>query len=48
MRPKTLAQLEDCCLAEIYKRLNAGEYESYLDGAARMIGYVAGLLESSA
>jgi hypothetical protein len=37
VRPKTLAELEDCCLAEIYKRLNAGEYESYLDGAARMI-----------
>lgn len=37
VRPKTLAQLEDCCLAEIYKRLNAGEYETYLDGTARMI-----------
>jgi hypothetical protein len=37
VRPKTLSQLEDCCLSEIYKRLNAGEYETYLDGAARMI-----------
>src|SRR5262249_49007622 len=37
VRPKTLAQIEDCSVAEIYKRLNGGQYESYLDGTARLI-----------
>jgi hypothetical protein len=37
VRAKIGAQLAGCCLAEFYKRLNAGEYETFLDGAARMI-----------
>jgi len=37
VRPKTLAQIEDCSIAEIYKRLNGGQYESFLDGSSRLI-----------
>jgi hypothetical protein len=37
VRPRVAAQLDGCCITELYKRLNNNEYETYLDGAARMI-----------
>jgi hypothetical protein len=37
VRPKIAAQLAGCCITELYKRLNNNEYESFLDGAARLI-----------
>jgi hypothetical protein len=35
--PKVAAQLESCGLTEFYKRLNAGEYECYLDGGKCLV-----------
>jgi hypothetical protein len=37
VRPKEAARLESCGITELYKRLAAGEYESYCDGTMRMI-----------
>jgi hypothetical protein len=37
VRPKDAARLDGCGLTQLYERLNAGEYESYLDGCNRMI-----------
>lgn len=37
VRPKEAARLDGCGITEFYKRLNAGEYESYLDGPMRMV-----------
>lgn len=34
---KATAHVESCGLTEVYRRLNAGEYESYLDGNKRLI-----------
>jgi hypothetical protein len=35
--PKAAARMENCGLTEFYRRLNSGEYESYLDGGKRLI-----------
>jgi hypothetical protein len=35
--PRVAAQMESCGITQFYKRLNAGEYESYLDGGKRLI-----------
>jgi hypothetical protein len=37
VRPKVAAKLDGCGITEFYKRLNAGEYETYVDGTARMV-----------
>jgi hypothetical protein len=35
--PKTARQIEQCGITELYRRINSGEYETYLDGGKRMI-----------
>jgi hypothetical protein len=37
VRPNTAMRLLDCGRAYLYELINAGELESYLDGAARKI-----------
>jgi hypothetical protein len=37
LSPKETAQIERCGLTEVYRRINDGEYESYLDRAKRLI-----------
>jgi len=37
VRPKDGARLAGCGETEFYKRLNAGRYESFLDGTARLV-----------
>jgi len=37
VRPKDGARIAGCGLTELYKRLNSGRYESFLDGTSRMI-----------
>jgi hypothetical protein len=35
--PKVAAKLESCGITEFYRRLNGGQYETYLDGGKRLI-----------
>lgn len=35
--PKETARIDRCGITEVYRRINDGEYESYLDGSKRMI-----------
>lgn len=37
VQPKVAARLDNCGLTELYERLNAGEYETYIDGGKRLI-----------
>jgi hypothetical protein len=37
LRPKDGARLAGCGLTEFYKRLNSGRYQSFLDGANRLV-----------
>ncbi len=37
VRPKEGMRLAGCGESEFYKRINAGRYESFLDGTSRMI-----------
>jgi hypothetical protein len=37
VRPKVAAQLDACGITEFYKRLNRGEYETFVDGGARLV-----------
>jgi hypothetical protein len=35
--PRQVARIDHCGLTEVYKRLNRGEYESFIDGSKRLI-----------
>jgi len=37
VRPKEGMRLAGCGESEFYRRMNAGRYESFLDGGARMV-----------
>lgn len=37
VQPKEGARLDNCGITEFYERLNAGEYETYVDGGKRLI-----------
>jgi hypothetical protein len=35
--PKRIAQLDSCCISEVYNRLSRGEYEGLKDGRKTLI-----------
>jgi hypothetical protein len=37
LRPRVAAQLAGVGMTEFYRRLNAGDYETFLDGTARLV-----------